>query len=997
MNWRPGIVMVGLCGMTTVAQVVPHVTARRARQAEWLHQMVAGSDRPIEADARLRAIAEMKAMQRAAQTTAALPWTSIGPRPVKTPYRYSTVSGRVTAVVVDPRNTGVVYLGGAQGGVWKSTDSGATWNPLTDNQPSLAIGALAIDPSNPDTIYAGTGEENFYYDTMYGAGILKSTNGGTTWTQLPTGPFVSSNFTPPARIGQISVHPSNGQILLAAIDRFNRATEAGVYRSTDGGQTWALVLRGAEATDVTFDPNDGNTAYAGLGYFAGAAGVYKSTDAGATWTKLTGTGSNLLPGSGLGAVTVAISRSASATLYVAIENNANSNLLGLYKTVDGGANWTLLTNTPNYCAPQCYGDRALGVDPVNPNVVFAGGVWPGGAGPVYRSMDGGATWQSVSIGSNGDGFHSDIHAFAFTPDGSRLFVGNDGGISSTTDVLTTNPNWTNLNATLTLTQFYPGISIHPTNVGVAFGGTQDLGIQQYTGSIIWNEVRNCDGGWTAIDPSNTNNIYATCDQTDGWVLKSQDGGLHWSAATTGINTSDKSLFIPPLVMDPSNSQALYFGASNVYQTSNGAGNWSAMPALPFAGVTSSLGVSPVDSNTVWAGTTSGKAAVTSNAASGSPAIWTDVSSGLPPRLVSQIVPDLAQPNVAYVTCSGFSGFGDALGHVFVTTNKGGTWTDITGNLPNVPVQSLVIDPDSANTLYVGTDIGVFWSSNGGQSWAPLGSGLPVVSVMSLKLHHASRTLRAATHGRGMWDLALPGGPGTGAPTITEVDNAFSNVPNSPIQSGTWVAIKGANLSNTSPGRGWNATENFPTSMDGTSVTINDKPAFVYFISPTQVNVQAPTDTALGPVNVVVTNNGLSSFPKTATYQSDSPALLQWGGGQYPYALITNGATYVGKPSVVAGTVSAQAGQTLTLWATGLGPTNPAVPAGQQPSSFPSPVTTPIVSVNGTAVTVLGAVLRFAGLYQVNIQLPASLPAGDLPIRITQGGSSSPDGVLINIQ
>jgi uncharacterized protein (TIGR03437 family) len=242
----------------------------------------------------------------------------------------------------------------------------------------------------------------------------------------------------------------------------------------------------------------------------------------------------------------------------------------------------------------------------------------------------------------------------------------------------------------------------------------------------------------------------------------------------------------------------------------------------------------------------------------------------------------------------------------------------------------------------------------------------------------------------------PGIPST-APLITEVDNAFSNVPNSPIQSGTWVAIKGLNLSNTSPGRGWNVTENFPLSMDGTSVTINNKPAFVYYISPTQVNVQAPTDAAVGPVSVVIANNGASSVPFTATYQTSSPALLQWGGGQYPYALISRGSDYIGKPSVIAGTVSAHPGDALTLWVTGLGPTNPPIPAGQQPTTFPPLATMPTVTVNGGNIQVLGAVLRFAGLYQVNIQLPPVLPLGDLPIQISEGGVPSPGGILINVQ
>jgi len=239
--------------------------------------------------------------------------------------------------------------------------------------------------------------------------------------------------------------------------------------------------------------------------------------------------------------------------------------------------------------------------------------------------------------------------------------------------------------------------------------------------------------------------------------------------------------------------------------------------------------------------------------------------------------------------------------------------------------------------------------------------------------------------------------------ITEVDNGFSNIPNSPIQAATWVAIKGTNLSNTNPGRGWNPNENFPTSMDTTSVTINSKPAFLYYISPGQVNVQAPSDTALGPVSVVVTNNGVSSAPFTAQLQPFSPALLQWGGGQYPYAEITRNPdnAYIGNPSVIPGTIAAHAGDVLTLWVTGLGAINPAVPAGQQPTvvngSFPLPTTNPAVTVGGTNVTVLGAILRFAGLYQVNIQLPASLGPGNLPIQVLDGSYQSPPNILLTVQ
>jgi uncharacterized protein (TIGR03437 family) len=230
------------------------------------------------------------------------------------------------------------------------------------------------------------------------------------------------------------------------------------------------------------------------------------------------------------------------------------------------------------------------------------------------------------------------------------------------------------------------------------------------------------------------------------------------------------------------------------------------------------------------------------------------------------------------------------------------------------------------------------------------------------------------------------------------------VANSPIQAANWGVVKGSKLSNTSPGRGWNANESFPTSMDGTSVTVDGKPAFLYFISPGQVNFQAPSDAAQGPVSVVVTNNGVQSPAATVQLQPYAPALLQWNGGGFPYALITRSdGTYIGNPSAMPGypVVSAKANDLLTLWVTGLGPTNPAVPAGQQPAfvngTFPTTTQSPTVTVGGTSIPVSGAILRYAGLYQVNVQLPASLPKGDLPIKISFASYSSPDGVLINIQ
>jgi len=756
------------------------------KRIEWFYNQRAYPLGYIPAGARSRALEKLR-QKPAKKAATAMPgryapgqsvatvssqWTSIGPQPTNTPFT-AVVSGRVSALAIDPRDANVVYLGAAQGGVWKTTDGGLTWTPLTDTQASLAIGSIALDPSNPDTVYAGTGEENFSADSYYGAGILKSVDGGASWQQLP-GPFVgrfdsSSFFGGGARIGSLAVHPTNSQILLAAVQLLFRD---GIYRSTDGGTTWTRVLFGAPGTGVLFDPTNGNIAYAALGAVGGNSlnGVYKSTDAGETWSPDNGSGTNVLPSINVGRIAMAMAPSSPVTLYVGIQNSspgAFGNLLGFFKTVDGGQNWTPLPATPDYCRPQCWYDHVIGAHPTNPDVIYAGGAF---FTTLVRSLDGGATWTVLSSAASGSPLHADMHALAFSTDGTKLYLGNDGGVWSTTDVTATTVNFTPLNTSLAITQFYPGISIRLADLNAGFGGTQDNGVQRYSGVLPWFQVECGDGGWTAIDFNTPSIVYATCEQIR--ILKSTSNGDFgsWGPAQTGINTSDRVQFIPPFVMDPANPQILYFGTFRVYQTSSGASSWTAIsPDLTGGGTLTTIAVAPTDSNTVYVGTSDSRVQVTTNAG----ASWTDRSAGLPRRFITQVASDPASSTTAYVTLSGFSGFlGDTQGHVFKTTDGAASWSDISGDLPNIPVNDIVIDPDQTNTVYVATDIGVFQTTDGGTSWTPLGSGLPTVAVLGLKLHRASRTLRAATHGRSAWDLALGvPGPGVGlSPTSLEFGN-----------------------------------------------------------------------------------------------------------------------------------------------------------------------------------------------------------------------------------
>ena len=403
---------------------------------------------------------------------------------------------------------------------------------------------------------------------------------------------------------------------------------------------------------------------------------------------------------------------------------------------------------------------AVVVSPVDANVVYAGGVYDytrNRPASVVGSNDGGNTWTLVgsSTGGGNGKVHTDVHAFAFAADGSMLYVGSDGGVWSTPDAATpTKLNWTGLNTTIATAQFYPGFAVNANKVRDALGGTQDNGSILYAGHLMWSNVTCGDGGFSAIDATTKpSTYYAACTYSQGIVKSTTGGGPNsWLSADSGINFRDPGLFIPPMMMDPSNPQTLYYGTNRVYRTTNGASSWVAISPQPLpsrGGVVSTIAPSASDPKTIYEGASDGTVAVTTNGGTD----WTDLSPGLPGRYVSHVAVDPNQSTIAYVTYSGFSGFnGDKQGHVFRTSDGGMHWTDVSGNLPNIPVDDLVVDPVSTSTLYAATDVGVFITTDTGKSWAALGAGLPNVAVLSLVLQQNSRTLAAATHGRSVWYL-----------------------------------------------------------------------------------------------------------------------------------------------------------------------------------------------------------------------------------------------------
>jgi len=875
----------------------------RLRQ-EWFYQQRAYPHQHIPPGARLKALEQlrkMEAVQRSgsqrlkeqttntlsttsttssptqAATLSSTSWTLIGPQPTNAGGPLNVVSGRVTALAVDPTNPNVVYLGAAEGGVWKTTDGGQAWTPLTDNQPSLSVGSIALDPQNPQTIYVGTGEEDFGYYDYGGAGVLKSTDGGSTWTQL-AGPFVGpfASRSPEcggAYIGSIAVDPANSQILLAGAD-FSCNTGSGVYRSTNGGTSWSLVLGTLQSpfliTGLVFDPTNGNNVYAAVGLSPSNSqnGIWKSTNAGLSWTLDNGSGTTAFPGSSAARISLAIAPYSPTTLYAgaaSISSNSAS-LLGVYKTTNGGASWTQLTTAPNYCSPtagygQCYFDNVVAVAPNNANIVFLGGsIAPsstGYAGTLYLSLDGGSSWTDITTDSNGNAIHPDMHAIAFSSDGSKMYVGNDGGAWSVSLSTTGAGTWNNLNQPLALTQFYPGLSMDPTNPNLALAGSQDNGVQGDVGNLEWNWVICGDGAETAIDPADSGIAYAGCGYFPGpnnqYFLFKFTPGSGWAPADNGIDGADRGAFIPPLTMDPSNPNTLYFGTDHVYETIDGGNSWTSISSDLTYGTQgilstiSAIAVAPSNSNTVYVGTNDGR-------------LWllccSYITNGTPKRSVTAIAVDPANSTTAYATFSGYSGFnGDTLGHVFETTNSGTTWTDISANLPNIPVNDIVVDPDIPNTLYIATDVGVFETSDGGTTWAPVGTGLPSVVIMSLKLHHATRILRAASYGRSAWDLQLPAPVGPTA-VLSTLMLDFA-----PQQVGTTSSAQTVTLTNNSSTSlsisGISASTNFAESNTcGSSLAAGTNCTISVTFTPAALGVQTGT--------VTITDNAASGRQQTVT-------------------------------------------------------------------------------------------------------------------------------------
>ena len=672
-------------------------------------------------------------------------WVQMGPLAIPWGQTYSNVrvlvTGRVTAIVVVPNDPNTIYVGTALGGVWKTVNGGKTWFPLSDNEDSLAIGALAIDSSNPLVLYAGTGEGNFSGDSYYGAGVLKTADGGTTWT------LQGSDIFAHVRFSRIAVSPENSSVVFAA-------TTNGLYRSMDSGEHWNImqsdVLVAGTATDVVIDPSTSGTVYAAFW----GDGIYRTTnanDATPTWTKLT---TGLLTDS-FTRIALAISPSSPKTLYALMSNGYNdvpalSYIVDkFYCSVDGGDSWSRIALPDGNIRNQGFYNLHVAVDPTTSDIVYLSAISLWKATRTATTGD----WSFTDIGLT---FHPDNHTLAFDPQNHQvLYAGSDGGIYTSRDGGVT---WSDaINRGLCITQF-EFMEQHPRSDAVVFAGTQDNGTEQFRNSPVFYHAYDGDGGYVAIDRQKPDNVLCTYIYLS--PNRSTQGGTFdsWSDVSGGL--SGNALFYAPLALDSSYPNNVAIGGDRIFlDSAQGNDGWTTTVALP--------GLLPndeyvseinyINSSLIYVGTSMGKVyRLTANRN-----IWMATlisSSPLPQQFIWDSATYPHDDHSIIVVMSGFGSPHVWRGTVPARGTGAATWTDISGTgagrLPDIPVNAIVVDPAVADTIYIATDVGVFRTINSGTTWEPFSAGLPKSAIFDMGLHEPTRLLRVATHGRGMWQLKL---------------------------------------------------------------------------------------------------------------------------------------------------------------------------------------------------------------------------------------------------
>ncbi len=662
-------------------------------------------------------------------------WELIGP---------TNIGGRITDLAIHEDFPETIYVGAATGGIFKSTDNGESWVHLFKDSPVISIGDLAIDPNNPNIIYAGTGEANSSSFSFPGNGIYKSYDAGQNWQH--------KGLTESSYFGRIIVDYSNPERIFTAScgSLFTPGPHRGIYRSQNGGEDWDKILFITDSTsaiDLVQHPLNPDILYAsmwerirGLNYRRSggpSSGIYKTVDGGNNWEELV----NGLPQDEfVGRIGIDISLSNPNIIYAfydkqMTEDEENS-FYGIYKSENNGQSWT---RTNDFGLEQI--NRSFGwyfgqirIDPENENNVYALGV------EMAKTINGGDSWEIISGYWNADEIHVDQHSMLFQSELNKIWVGNDGGLYSTTDE---GNSWIHYN-NIPLTQFYK-IEINPSNPNNVAGGTQDNGsIQTFSEINNWNKILGGDGFHVEIHPVNPNIIYA--EYQWGQLKKTVDGGNNWASIGSEFR-DDRTNWSTPFQLDRFNPEIIYIGTYRLWKSEDGGSSFYNISEDLTDGDNGSsyhtittFNQSSINHNYLIAGTDDGNIHISTSEGD-----WVNISDGLPKRWITSVSFDNIDLNTIYCTISGFR-WDEEESHIYKSNDLGQNWESISGDLPEIPINCLVINPENNMKILVGTDAGVFETNNGGINWRIFGNNLPAVPITDVVFHQDSNILVVGTYG-----------------------------------------------------------------------------------------------------------------------------------------------------------------------------------------------------------------------------------------------------------
>ena len=667
-------------------------------------------------------------------------WTSLGPNSSSGGY---AGIGRINRLTFHPSNSSIIFACTAGGGLWKTTNGGTSWVPLTDNLASIGTSGLVINPTDPNIMYLATGDGDGA-DT-YSYGVLKSTDGGLTWNAT------GLTFTTGTVIYKLQQHATDPNILLAG-------TNGGLYRTANGGTSWTKVVASGQFYDIEALSATNMVAVT-------KGGFYRSTDSGATWVLVTTIAST-------GRIALAVS-AANTDFVGALVSNTSNGFKGFYASVDGGLTYTLRSSTPNLMGwetngsdsgGQAWYDLCMAVSPTDVNQIIVGGV------NTWKSNNGGVSWSIMTNWyqtSTVPAMHADQHDLIFL-NSSTIYAANDGGIYRSTN---NGVSWTDLTNGMSISQLYrAGAAQTDTRI---IAGLQDNGTKLRSTTGTWSDEIGGDGMDCAIDPTNASYMYGTLYYGD--IQRSTNGGSSWTSITPSTGTD--GAWVSPVLLDPVNPATIYLGYKDLMKSTDRGTTWSAISAGQTGGnFISNIAVAPSNPLVIYISWGTAMAKTVNGGTS-----WTTITMPISSQISSLLV-DPTNPNNLYATYSNFT----ASSKVYFSNNGGTSWTNISGTLPNIPANKIIYQTGSNGALYLGMDVGIYYRDNTQTDWSLYNSGLPNVEIFDLEIRYSDKKLIAATYGRGLWESPLYVGTPLSVPAVS----SFS--PTSATKGNT-VTITGSNF------------------------------------------------------------------------------------------------------------------------------------------------------------------------------------------------------------